>query len=43
MCKQLNGSIVSNIQLKVMMARRQPIFENMHDPSTASWSAIGKN
>ncbi|KAK7095524.1 negative elongation factor E-like [Littorina saxatilis] len=36
----MNGSLVSNVQLKVMMARRQPTFESISDPSTSSWSVI---
>lgn len=40
----VNGSMVSNVQLKVSMARRQPSIDTIqHDTSTASWSAIAAN
>jgi len=37
----LNGSMVSGIQLQVSLARRQPLIESMNESSSsASWSAI---
>lgn len=38
--EELNGSVIGNIQLKVAIARRQPTFENIVDPSTEAWAAI---
>lgn len=39
---QMNGSMVSGVQMKVSMAFRQPVFEgNTQDPSTSSWASIG--
>lgn len=36
-----NGSIVQGIQLKVSMARRQPVIEPINDASSsATWSTI---
>ena len=41
--QQMNNSMVSEIQLKVSMARRQPTFEHVTDTSNSSWSSIGKD
>lgn len=39
---QMNGSMVSGIQLKVSLARRQPVIEPINDASSsATWSTIG--
>ena len=39
----MNGSMVSGIQLKVSLARRQPVIEPINDASSsATWSTIGK-
>jgi len=36
--------MVSGIQLKVSLARRQPVIEPINDASSsATWSTIGKN
>ena len=38
----MNGSMVSGIQLKVSLARRQPVIEPINDASSsATWSTIG--
>ncbi|XP_064616296.1 LOW QUALITY PROTEIN: negative elongation factor E-like [Liolophura sinensis] len=38
---EMNGSMVSGVQMKVSMAFRQPVFEgNTQDPSTSSWASI---
>lgn len=40
----MNGSMVSGIQLKVSLARRQPVIEPINDASSsATWSTIGEN
>lgn len=40
---QMNGSMVSGIQLKVSLARRQPVIDPINDASSsATWSTIGK-
>jgi len=40
----MNGNMVSGIQLKVSLARRQPVIEPINDASSsASWSTIGKS
>ncbi|XP_076438304.1 negative elongation factor E-like [Babylonia areolata] len=36
----MNGSMISNVQLKVSMARRQPTFDTQQDPSQTNWSTI---
>ncbi|KAG0728786.1 Negative elongation factor E [Chionoecetes opilio] len=39
----MNGSMVSGIQLKVSLARRQPVIDPINDASSsATWSTIGK-
>ena len=50
---QMNGCVVSGVQLKVSVARRQPTLESVTgaantaaaaaDNSSASWSSIGKS
>lgn len=38
----MNGSMVSGIQLKVSLARRQPVIEPINDAaSSTTWSTIG--
>ena len=38
----MNGSMVSGIQLKVSLARRQPVIDPINDASSsATWSTIG--
>ena len=41
LCFQLNGTVVCEVKLRVSMARRQPTFEGVQDPSSSSWSTIG--
>ncbi|CAG0895039.1 unnamed protein product [Cyprideis torosa] len=40
--QQLNGSMVAGIQIKVSLARRQPVIEHLanNEPSSSTWSAI---
>lgn len=41
---EMDGSMVSSIQLKVSLARRQPIIESMTDATSSSmWSPIAAN
>ncbi|XP_054274016.1 negative elongation factor E-like [Macrosteles quadrilineatus] len=41
---EINGSIVSNIQLKVTLARRQPIISPINDASSSTaWSSLASN
>ncbi|XP_043492941.1 negative elongation factor E [Polistes fuscatus] len=41
---EMDGSMVSSIQLKVSLARRQPIIEPMNDASSSSmWTSIAAN
>jgi negative elongation factor E len=38
----MNGSIVSGVELKVSLARRQPVIQPINDAaSAATWSTIG--
>ena len=38
---EFNGNVVGNIQLKVSMARRQPVIDPINDASSsATWSTI---
>lgn len=39
---QANGSMMSDILLRVSMAIRQPTFENLQDDSAASWASMGE-
>jgi len=40
----INGSIVSGIQLKVTLARRQPIISPINDASSSTaWSSLASN
>lgn len=40
---QMDGSMVSGIQLKVSLARRQPQIEPINDATSSStWSTLGK-
>ena len=41
--QQMNGSMVSGVQFKVSMARRQPTFDHVADTSNNAWSSIGKD
>ncbi|KAL8567082.1 hypothetical protein ACOMHN_027509 [Nucella lapillus] len=36
----MNGSMISNVQLNVSMARRQPTFDHPHDSSPLNWASI---
>lgn len=39
---QMDGSIVSGIQLKVTLARRQPVINPINDAtSSAVWTTLG--
>lgn len=41
---EMDGSMVSSIQLKVSLARRQPIIEPMNDATSSSmWSSAAAN
>lgn len=41
---EMDGSMVSSIQLKVSLARRQPIIEHINDASSSSmWTPIAAN
>lgn len=39
----MSGSMISNVQLEVSMARRQPTFDNLQDLSSINWSSIAAN
>lgn len=40
---EMDGSMVSGIQLKVSLARRQPQIEPINDATSSStWSTLGK-
>lgn len=39
---QVNGGMIDDVQLRVSMARRQPTFDQVSDPSSASWASIGE-
>lgn len=37
---EVNGGMIDDVQLRVSMARRQPTFDQVSDPSSASWASI---
>ncbi|XP_013418807.1 negative elongation factor E [Lingula anatina] len=39
----MNNTMVQQIQLRVSLARRQPTFEQIADPSNATWTTIAAN
>ena len=39
--KQVDGNMVSNLKLRVSMARRQPMLESAAD-TTSPWGTLGR-
>lgn len=40
---EMDGGMVSHIQLKVSLARRQPVIDPNNDTSSSVWSSIAAN